>query len=156
MIGAVTAGRRLVLTFGLPFVFAGGYFLFDYAPSFLEDFYGDFVGPFLLTYWIGLLFSNMYLAMVEDLKGDGAGPGAVAGGLALLFVVAGGGPAIIWRDPWMFGVAVMPGVDIAWPYLRDRFQLSGRFQSGLASSDGVGTDDVTADSRAAEGQAGDG
>jgi hypothetical protein len=146
-----------MLTFGLPFVFVGGFFLFDYAPSFIEDFYDDFVGQFLLTYWFGLLFSNMYLALVDDMKDEGAGPGtlaAVAGGLALLFFVAGGGPALIWRDPWMFGVAVMPGLDIAWPYVRGRLQLDGRNLSAHSvSQDNVGTE-PSADNRAAERPAG--
>jgi predicted MFS family arabinose efflux permease len=129
IICAVSPTRRWLLTLALPFVFAGGYFVFDYAPSFLEDAYDDFLGPFLLTYWIGLLFSNMYFVLVEDLKGEGAGPGTIAlmaGGLALLFFLAGGGPSVIWRDPWMFGITVMPGIDIAWPYIRDRLHAGNR------------------------------
>ena len=116
-----------MLTIGLPVVFIAGYFVFDGAPSFIEDAYGDFVGPFLVMYWFGLLFSNMYFVLVENLKSEGAGPGtvaAVAGGLALMLFVAGGGPPVIWRDPWMFGAAIMPGVDIAWPYIRDRLHLA--------------------------------
>jgi hypothetical protein len=130
--------RRWLLTIGLPVVFVAGYFVFDYAPSFIEDAYDDFAGPFLLMYWFGLLFSNMYFVLVEDLKGEGAGPGtiaAMAGGLALLFFVAGGGPPVIWRDPWMFGAAIKPGVDIAWPYVRDRLHHA---RTGALSPDAEG------------------
>ncbi|MGE0058281.1 MAG: hypothetical protein AB7P33_04785 [Dehalococcoidia bacterium] len=130
----MTAGRRLLLTVGLPFVVVGGYFLFDNAPKFVSDLYDDFAGPFMLTYWFGLLFSNMYVYMVEDLKRENAAPGVIAamgGGLALMFFLAGGGPSVIWRDPWMFGITVMPGLDIAWPYLRDRYRLSTQAQAAL-------------------------
>lgn len=134
IINAMTAGRRLLLTVGLPFVVVGGYFLFDNAPKFVSDLYDDFAGPFMLTYWFGLLFSNMYVYMVEDLKRENAAPGVIAamgGGLALMFFLAGGGPSVIWRDPWMFGITVMPGLDIAWPYLRDRYRLSTQAQAAL-------------------------
>lgn len=148
----MSAGRRLLLTVGLPFAFVAGYFVFDNAPNFVSDLYDDFAGPFMITYWFGLLFSNMYFYMQENLRSEGAGPGVIAamgGGLALMFFVAGGGPSVLWRDPWMFGITVMPGIDIAWPYLRDRFHARAQQQSAAAQP-GT-TPDVATDAEAADG-----
>lgn len=134
MICAVSPTRRWLLSLLLPFACIGGYLIFDQAPSFLQDLYDDFIGPFLIMYWFGLLFSNMYVVLVDDLKREGAAPGviaAMAGGLALMFFIAGGGPKVIWEETWMFGAAIMPGVDIAWPYVRDRWMKSGQTRGPL-------------------------
>src|SRR5689334_20234044 len=108
-------GRRLLLTLGILPATILGYVVVETLGVF-EDLYRDLVGPFLVMYWFGLLFSNMYFYLREDLLAERASEGviaAVSGGMALMFFFAGGGPAICWRDPWLFGAAVMPGIDIA-------------------------------------------
>lgn len=113
-------GRRLLLSVGIPPLTIVGYFVTDKL-GFVGDFYDDTFGPFLIFSWFGLLFSNMYVYLREDLLAEKASERTIAimaGGLALVFFIAAGGPAVIWREPWMFGAAVVPGLDIAWPYLR--------------------------------------
>ena len=113
-------GKRLLLTLGIPPLTIVGYVTTDRL-GFVGDFYGDTLGPFLIFYWFGLLFSNMYVYLREDLLVERASERTIAlmaGGLALVFFIAAGGPSVIWREPWMFGAAVMPGIEIAYPYLR--------------------------------------
>lgn len=132
-------GRRLLLTLGILPATILGYVIVDKL-GVLEDLYGDLIGPFLVMYWFGLLFSNMYFYLREDLLAERASESviaAVSGGLALMFFVAGGGPAILWRDPWLFGAAVMPGVDIAWPFVR-RF-LEARIEKMRSTAESTPT-----------------
>ena len=113
-------GRRLLLSFGIPPLTIAGYLITDRL-GFIGDFYDDTLGPFLIFSWFGLLFSNMYVYLREDLLAEKASERTIAimaGGLALVFFVAAGGPSVIWREPWMFGAAVVPGIEIAWPYFR--------------------------------------
>jgi hypothetical protein len=72
-------------------------------------------------YWLGLQLSNVYVYMQLHLEETWSKRTAalVCGGMALLLFLAGGGPSLLWRDPWLLSAAVMPGFDIAWPHVRE-------------------------------------
>ena len=109
--------RHIVLTILVPVAVFGGYFLTSEAGGVLADAWDDFLGPFLITYWIGLGFTNMWYVVRESVKD--ATPGVVAGTTAaVLFVLLFplGGITTLWEDPWLFGVLVAPGLELVLPY----------------------------------------
>ena len=115
--------RRAAQAILLPVAVIGGYVLTAEAGGFVEDAWEDYGGPFLITYWIGLGFTNMWYVVRESVKD--ARPGVVAGTVAaVLFVllVPLGGIAALWEDPWLFGVLIAPGFDLILPYLYQRHE----------------------------------
>ena len=109
--------RHIALTILAPVAVFGGYYLASEVGGALADAWDHFLGPFLITYWIGLGFTNMWYVMRESVKD--ARPGVVAGTVAaVLFVllVPLGGITTLWEDPWLFGVLIAPGFDLVLPY----------------------------------------
>jgi hypothetical protein len=109
--------RRYTELIGTPVVVIGGYFLFSTSGGFLSDAWDDFVGPFLITYWIGLGFIMTWDVVKESLHGASplvAGATGVLGALFLFGML--GGPRALIDDPWLFGVAIAPGLELALPW----------------------------------------
>jgi len=61
--------RRYVLPIALPVLVIGGYVVSGGFGGFFDDAWEDFVGPFLITYWIGLGFTNAWGVVKESLHG---------------------------------------------------------------------------------------
>lgn len=85
-----------------------------WAPDGVEDFYLGALMPYLITCWIGLGFSFAWDVTRASAAGVPA-PVVAATGLLASFVILGmlGGVRIILEDPWIFGVAVVPGLRLA-------------------------------------------
>ena len=113
--------RRTAQTVVVPAVVFGGYYLSSEAGGIVQSAWDDFLGPFLITYWIGLGFTYAWDVVRESVKG--ARPGVVAGTVAavLVVLVIMVGPVALIDDPWMFGIVVWPGIELALPYFRQRY-----------------------------------
>jgi hypothetical protein len=109
--------RRYVQLIGTPAVVIGGYILFSSSSGFLSDAWDDFVGPFLITYWIGLGFTMTWDVVKESLHGAPPPVVAATGALGALVTLGMlGGPRALIDDPWLFGVAIAPGLQLAGPW----------------------------------------
>jgi hypothetical protein len=111
--------RHAAQAIALPVVVLGGYVFLGGAGGFVEDAWEDAVGPFLITYWIGFGFTMAWDVVTESMHTEGASPTVVAltGGLtALVILMMLGGPGALIEDPWLFGVAIAPGLRLlsAW------------------------------------------
>jgi hypothetical protein len=74
---------------------------------------GGFPG-FLITYWIGLGFTNAWDLLKDSVHGASPTVIAITGALSALIILGMlGGPAVVVEDPWLFGVAVAPGLQLA-------------------------------------------
>jgi hypothetical protein len=98
----------------LPVAVLGGLLLAVKAGGGVEDFYVDKALPWLITTWIGAGFTSTW----EMLRVAGrSAPRGVLAATAVLsaLVILGmlGGPSVLWEDPWIFGVAVWPGLQLA-------------------------------------------
>lgn len=112
--------RRYVELIGTPVVVIGGYVLFSTSTGFLSDAWDNFVGPFLITYWIGLGFILTWDIVKESMHGAPPGVAAfvgIVGGLILLGML--GGPQALIDDPWLFGAAIAPGLQLAGSFSRN-------------------------------------
>lgn len=113
---------RLILPLcALPILIIGGLAVTQYGPDSVESFYADTALPFLITYWIGLGFTNTWRLVREAARKDRTPPGVIAAvgvlsALTLLYML--GGVSALWEDPWLFGVAVAPGFALGTPLLR--------------------------------------
>lgn len=119
----------------LPAVVVGSIFVMPYFPDFVSDLYDDFGFEFLLSVWLGQGFAFTWSYLRASMHAEKFPPAMVAAtgvlsGLVLLSMV---GFETLWEDPWLFGVAVVPGFQLARPYLMS--MLSGREQA--AASDDV-------------------
>ena len=115
--------KRQLQTILVPAILIGGYVFFSSRDGFLADAWEDFAGPFLLTYWIGLGFVITWEVLRRSLHQDKASPRAMALwgiGLGLFMLMMLGGPAVLIEDPWLFGVAIAPGIELALPWLHGR------------------------------------
>jgi hypothetical protein len=112
--------RHTVLAVLVPVAVLGGYILSSMT-GFISDAWDRFLGPFLITYWIGLGFTNMWQVTKASMKGFSPGM-AVATVAVIIFVLLGmlGGIQALIDDPWLFGVVIAPGLDLVLPYLRRR------------------------------------
>jgi hypothetical protein len=121
--------RHIALTVLVPVVVFGGYFLAAEAGGSISDFWDDFLGPFLITYWVGLGFTNMWDVVRDSVKG--ASPGAVAAttGAVLLVLFVMIGPADLLDDLWLFGIVIMPAFDLILPYFQGKRQPPHREKS---------------------------
>ena len=82
---------------------------------------GRLRGAFLFTYWIGLGFVITWEVVRHSLHSEKASPRTVAlTGLAVVvfMLMMLGGPAVLFDDPWLFGVAIAPGIELAMPWLQ--------------------------------------
>lgn len=95
-------------------IFGGALVSIAWAPDAVEDFYLGALLPYLITFWIGQGFSFAWDVARASVAGVPA-PVAAATGLLASFVIMGmlGGVRIILEDPWIFGVAVVPGLRLA-------------------------------------------
>jgi hypothetical protein len=113
--------RRYAEIIGTPVIVIGGYILFGTSSGFLSDAWEDFVGPFLITYWIGLGFVTTWDVVRQSLHGASPTVAAVTGILvALVILMELGGPQALIDDPWLFGVAIAPALELALPWWRNR------------------------------------
>ena len=115
--------RRSLLTIAVPIVLIAGYVLFGSVGGALEDAWEDFAAPFLITYCIGLGFTIAWDVVRESASLGGASATVVAlTGVLSALVIFGmlGGPQALIDDPWLFGVAIAPGLQLAGPLLRKR------------------------------------
>ena len=113
---------RIVQTILLPPIVIGGFFVASEAGGVIQDAWDGFLGPFLFTYWVGLGFTNAWFIMKEQLHVSQAGPTTVL--IAVVVVILAllsmlGGPGALMDDPWLFGVVIWPGIEIALPYVRE-------------------------------------
>ena len=114
---------RQLQTILVPAVLIGGYLFFSPRAGFFADAWDGFVGPFLFTYWVGLGFVITWEVVRHSLHADKASPRTIALtgiAVAVFLLMMLGGPAVLLEDPWLFGVAVAPGVDLAMPWLQGR------------------------------------
>ncbi|HXG37054.1 MAG TPA: hypothetical protein VNL15_08805 [Dehalococcoidia bacterium] len=105
----------------MPVVIIGGIFLSVYGPHWLESFYLDTAMPFLITFWIGAGFAFTWRIVRQSMHQSNAPLGLVAavGVLSALVLLSMlGGISILWEDPWLFGIAVVPGFEMALPLLQ--------------------------------------
>jgi hypothetical protein len=104
----------------MPVIVIGGWFLAAYIGGFIEDAWDGFVGPFLFTVWVGMGFTFTWDMVKEQMHVQAMPPFAVAlTGFIVAFVffsMLGGFGALI-NDPWLFGVAVWPGIHMAMPWI---------------------------------------
>ena len=111
---------RIAQTVLLPPAVIGGFFAAEEIGGFVQDIWDDFLAGFLITYWIGLGFLYAWDQVREAVKD--AKPKNVAltvcGVLLVLVVMAG--PVSLIDDPWLFGVVIAPGIELALPYFRGR------------------------------------
>jgi hypothetical protein len=113
--------RKYVLPIALPVIVIGGFVLAGGSNGFFSDAWEEFLGPFLITYWIGLGFTNAWDLLKDSMHGVSPTVIAVTGALSALLILGMlGGPAILIEDPWLFGVAVAPGLQLALPWWRKR------------------------------------
>jgi hypothetical protein len=105
----------------VPAAVIGGYFLAAEIGGALSDFWDDFLGPFLITYWIGLGFANMWDVVKDSVKGANPGTVAATTGAVLVVLVIMIGPASLLSDLWMFGIAIAPAFDLILPYFRQKY-----------------------------------
>ena len=113
--------RRYVEIIGTPILVIGGYILLSGSSGFVSDAWDDFVGPFLITYWIGLGFVTTWDVVRQSLHGASPTVAAVTGiAVALVILMELGGPQALIDDPWLFGVAIAPGLELALPWWRSR------------------------------------
>jgi len=120
--------HRQLQTILVPAVLIGGYILFSSRGGFFADAWDGFVGPFLFTYWIGLGFVITWEVVRYSLHTDMASPRTVAlTGLvvAVFMLMMLGGPAVLFEDPWLFGVAIAPGIELGLPWLQGRIAAKG-------------------------------
>ncbi len=99
-----------------PIVIFGGIILSERAPASLRDFYIETALPFLITVWIGAGFTFAWGVVRESMLREKAPRGMMAAvgilsALTLLSML--GGVSLMWEDPWLFGVAVWPGLNMA-------------------------------------------
>ena len=109
-----------------------------------ESVYVDHMLPWLLTAWIGAGFTAAWEMLRESARLQRTPPLVVAATAVLgaLFILSQlGGVAVLWEDPWIFGVAVWPGIRLAGPL------VSGAIRFGAPRAGDV--------SRSAEVRAGD-
>jgi len=115
--------RRYVLPIAVPLVVFGGYLFLGSAGGIVEDAWDSVIGPFLITYWIGLGFTIAWDVLTQSMHVEGASPTVVAvtGVLSaiVIFMMLGGIGALI-DDPWLFGVAIAPGMRLAGPWLSSK------------------------------------
>jgi hypothetical protein len=111
---------RTLQTILVPAVLIGGYFLASEAGGFAQSAWDDFAGPFLIMYWVGLGFTYTWDIVRESVKGARPGVVAATAGAVLLVLVVMVGPVELIDDPWLFGVVIAPGIELALPYLRGR------------------------------------
>ncbi|HEU0073926.1 MAG TPA: hypothetical protein VFS30_07925 [Dehalococcoidia bacterium] len=115
--------RRAAQAILLPVIVLGGYVLLGGAGGFVEDVWEDFAGPFLITYWIGFGFTMAWDIVTESMRTEAASPTVVGlTGLlsAVVILMMLGGPGALIEDPWLFGVAIAPGLRLAEPWLARR------------------------------------
>lgn len=112
--------RRYVLPIALPAAVIGGYIVTGSIGGLVNDAWEDFLGPFLITYWIGFGFTLTWDYIREAMHVDGASPTLVAitGVFCALVILAMIGFDTLLSDPWLFGVAVAPGFRLAGPWLQ--------------------------------------
>jgi hypothetical protein len=114
---------RQLQTILVPAVLIGGYIFFSSRDGILADVWDDFVGPFLFTYWVGLGFVITWDVVRHSLNADRASPRTVALtgiAVAVFMLMMLGGPSGLFEDPWLFGVAIAPGIELAMPWLQGR------------------------------------
>jgi len=114
---------RQLQTILVPAVLIGGYLFFSSRDGFFADAWDGFVGPFLFTYWIGLGFVITWEVVRHSLHTDKASPRTVALTslvVAVFMLMMLGGPAVLFEDPWLFGVAIAPGIELGLPWLQGR------------------------------------
>jgi hypothetical protein len=106
------------LPIALPAIVIGGYALTIGAGGVIEDAWDNFVGPFLITYWIGLGFTNTWDMIKDSLHGARPLTLAVVGiGGSLFLLGMLGGPGVLLEEPWLFGAVVAPGLELLRPVL---------------------------------------
>jgi len=102
----------------MPPVVIGGVVVAAKAGGGFESLYVQHLLPWLLTVWIGAGFTATWEMLHESAQIQGTSQWVVAGtGIlsALVILSQLGGVAVLWEDPWIFGVAVWPGLRLAGP-----------------------------------------
>lgn len=119
-----TALRIFAPVYVLAAVVAGGFLLSVKLGGSVERLYVDRVLPWLITTWIGAGFSCTWelVAKSADVSRAPKGVVALTGvlGAMVLFAMLGGVRALR-DDPWLFGMAIWPGLRLATPWVRSRF-----------------------------------
>ena len=116
---------RQVQTILVPAAVISGYVLTSMAGGFISDVWDGFLGPFLITYWAGLGFTNAWYFTRQSMREHGFTPGMQAGTALLnivVFLFMFDGPAAFIDDPWLIGVVIAPGLELIVPYLQHRHE----------------------------------
>ena len=116
---------RILLTIVVPIAVIGGYVLASRLGGFVQSAWDGFLGPFLITYWAGLGFTNAWYFTRQSMREHGFTPGMQAGTALLIIVVflfMFDGPAAFIDDPWLIGVVIAPGLELIVPYLQHRHE----------------------------------
>ena len=113
--------RRQLLPILVPVVVIGGYIVTIGIGGVVEYLWQDYAGPFLFTYWVGLGFTIAW--DVATVQINATSPAALAvtgvlGSAAVLMML--GGPTVLMEDPWLFGVAIAPGLRLVGPWIEGR------------------------------------
>ena len=99
--------------YGTPVVLAAGFYFAATGPEWWSDF---FLGPglgLLISFWIGSGFAFMWWMLSREAGTlPGGEPAAGIIGIAALFLVGG---VSLFAEPWLFGVAIWPGVTLMLP-----------------------------------------
>jgi hypothetical protein len=99
----------------MPIVFVGSILL----PGRLQDLVLDTGLPFVFTVWIGMGFSFAWDSLRYSMHTEKFSPGMMAAtGLLCAFIfLLMIGLESLWHDPWLFGVAIVPGFTFARPWI---------------------------------------
>jgi hypothetical protein len=87
--------------------------------GFVLDLYEDFGFPFLITLWMGMGFGFAWDSVRYSMHAERMPPIVVAGTgiLGALVLLSMIGIDSLWEEPWLFGIAVWPGIQMARPFL---------------------------------------
>jgi hypothetical protein len=104
-----------------PVAVIAGIVAVQYTSDTVESFYADDALPWIITYWIGLGFTTTWRLLSESARARNAPRGVIAAvGVLSAFVLLSmlGGVSVFWDDPWIFGVAIAPGLALARPLVQ--------------------------------------
>lgn len=114
----------LVGIYACPVALAAGLYFAVTGPEWWEDFFNGHALGWLFSFWIGSGFAYMWWTLrrgAVELPGGDAGAAAI--GIVALVLIGGVG---MFTDPYLFGVAIWPGIAMLTPAIWRRLEGSTR------------------------------